>query len=136
MRNKSILGMFPCLSRYLQLSRLITLWRIQDFQRRGRQPQRGAPTYYLTIFSRKLHEKEKKFWSRGRGARPSRPLRSATVTNHQEFFVYLLHQVNLSQSTSTCRRTKHLHKIRGRKRTPMQRELGSTHACRKREVMS
>ena len=37
----------------------------------GANPQRGAPTYYLANFSRKLHENEE-ILGRG-GARPSRP---------------------------------------------------------------
>ena len=31
-------------------------WRIQDFPEVVLQPLRGEPAYYLTIFSRKLHE--------------------------------------------------------------------------------
>ena len=39
----------------------------------GRQPQRGgAPTYYLTNFSQKLHENEENLTQRG-GARPCAP---------------------------------------------------------------
>ena len=42
--------------------------------KRGRQPLRGVPTYYLTNFSRKLQENED-ILDRGRGGtRPSCPL--------------------------------------------------------------
>ena len=47
------------------------------FSRRGRQPQRGASTYYLVTFSQKLHENED-ILDQG-GARDARPLRSATA---------------------------------------------------------
>ena len=33
-------------------------WRIQDFPEEGALTQRGAPTYYLANFCRKLHENE------------------------------------------------------------------------------
>ena len=46
-------------------------------QRGVRQPQRGAPTYYLPNFYQKLHENEKNLAERGaQGTRA--PLRSAT----------------------------------------------------------
>ena len=52
-------------------------WRIQDFPEEGAlSPKIGSPTYYLANFSQKLHENEE-ILGRG-GARPSRPLRSAT----------------------------------------------------------
>ena len=41
----------------------------------------GAPTYYLTNFSRKLHEN--KFWSGGGGASLELTLRSAAATVDQ-----------------------------------------------------
>ena len=44
-------------------------WRIQDFAGDCRQPL-GAPTYYLTNFSRRLHKNE----LLAGGERPSRPL--------------------------------------------------------------
>ena len=36
----------------------VNQWRIQDYRSGLRQTQRGAPTYYLTNFSLKLHENE------------------------------------------------------------------------------
>ena len=33
-------------------------WRIQDFPEEGALTPKGAPTYYLAIFPRKLHENE------------------------------------------------------------------------------
>ena len=52
-------------------------WRIQDFSEEGAPTPQGAPTYDFAIFSPKLHEIER-IWALG-GARPSRPLRSATA---------------------------------------------------------
>ena len=41
-------------------------WRIQDFPGGGgASTPRGMPTYYLTFFSRKLHENEEIFTQRG-----------------------------------------------------------------------
>ena len=52
-------------------------WRIQDFPEVGTPtPGGGAPTYDFAKFSQKLHEIER-IWTRG--ARPSRPIRSATA---------------------------------------------------------
>ena len=54
-------------------------WRIQDFPEEGAPTlQGGAPTYDFAKFSQKLHEIER-IWAPRGGARPSRPLRSATV---------------------------------------------------------
>ena len=44
------------------------------YERRGRQPQRGAPTYYLANLSPKLHQNEVISGQWGGGARPSPPL--------------------------------------------------------------
>ena len=57
---------------FISISSMIQ-WRIQDFPEGVRQPQRGASTYYLTKFPRKLHENEEMLTQRG-GARPSHPL--------------------------------------------------------------
>ena len=49
-------------------------WRIQDFpDGGGANPRGGAPTYYLTNFSQKLHENEENLTQRGGGARPCAP---------------------------------------------------------------
>ena len=65
-------------------------WRIQDFPEEGTPTPRGAPTYDFAKFSQKLHEIER-IWTGG-GARPSRPLRSATASfgqnSKKEHFFY------------------------------------------------
>ena len=63
-------------------------------QRGVRQPQRGAPAYYLTNFSQKLHENEEILVQRW-GAHSLRPLRSAT-----DFYVFFFKMLNpiVSQS--------------------------------------
>ena len=39
---------------------------IQDFRELGTKPKRGAPTYYLANFPRKLHENEENWTVRAR----------------------------------------------------------------------
>ena len=52
---------------------LLHQWRIQDFPDGGAPtPERGAPTYYLTNFSQKLHENEENLTPEG-GARVPAP---------------------------------------------------------------
>ena len=58
-------------------------WRIQDFPEGVRQPRRGAPTYYLTNFFRKLHENEEMLVQRWGRASLEFPLRSATDSGHK-----------------------------------------------------
>ena len=48
-------------------------WRIKDFPEGVRQPLRGASTYYLTNFFRKLHENEEILAQR-EGESPAPPL--------------------------------------------------------------
>ena len=48
----------------------------------GTNPKGGAPTYYLANLFQKLHENEEIMGQRG-GARPLRPLRSATAGDCQ-----------------------------------------------------
>ena len=53
-------------------------WRIQDFPDGGAPtPEGGAPTYYLTNFSQKLHENEENLTQRGGRASLRPPPRSA-----------------------------------------------------------
>ena len=40
-------------------------WRIQGFPEEGALAQKGAPTYYLANFSRKLHENEEILGQKG-----------------------------------------------------------------------
>ena len=50
-------------------------WRIQDFPDGGAPtPEGGAPTYYLTNFSQKLHENEENLTQRGGRASLRPPL--------------------------------------------------------------
>ena len=50
-------------------------WRIQDFPDGGAPtPEGGAPTYYLTNFSQKLHENEENLTQRGGARVPAPPL--------------------------------------------------------------
>ena len=44
-------------------------WRIQDFPEEGTLTPKGAPTYYLANFSRKLHENEDILGQRGHEGR-------------------------------------------------------------------
>ena len=55
-------------------------WRIQDFPEGGaRQPERGGANLLFDQFFSENCMKMKKFWSRGGGALPCAPLRSATA---------------------------------------------------------
>ena len=55
-------------------------WRIQDFPDGGAPtPEGGAPTYYLTNFSQKLHENEENLTQRGGARVPAPPPRSANA---------------------------------------------------------
>ena len=64
-------------------------WRIQDFPEEGAlTPKGGAPTYYLAIFSLKLHENEE-IWGQRGGARmraPPAPPPPRSATAHYQFF--------------------------------------------------
>ena len=57
-------------------------WRIQDFPDGGAPtPEGGAPTYYLTNFSQKLHENEENLTQRGGRASLRPPPRSANAVD-------------------------------------------------------
>ena len=56
---------------------MVRQWRIQDFPEVGPPTLQGVPRIILPSFPKILNNIER-IWTRG-GARPSRPLRSATV---------------------------------------------------------
>ena len=65
-------------------------WRIQDFPEEGALTPKGVgPTYYLAIFSRKLHENEE-ILGRG-GARPSHPPLDPPLLRMRAVMIELCH---------------------------------------------
>ena len=77
-------------------------WRIQDFPEEGAPTPRGAQTYDFAIFSQKLHEIER-IWAPKGGARPSRPLRSATAIPVQDITRLYSHR-SVGPLMRSCRR--------------------------------
>ena len=71
-------------------------WRIQDFPEEGAPtPRGGAPTYDFAIFPQKLHEIERIWAPRGRGARPSRsPLDPPLICECTKKGSYVLTQMS------------------------------------------
>ena len=77
-------------------------WRIQDFPEESRQPPREAPAYYLTNFSRKLHENED-IWPKRRACVPRAPKIRHWTTMLRSWYLKL--QMRLEDSWKEGTRT-------------------------------